>query len=46
VPSLSGSVLLSLMPVSGTFDLGLTVCSVSYVPLILAGTKGHDATAA
>jgi hypothetical protein len=46
VPSLSGSVPLSLMPISGIFDLGITVCSVSYVPLILVGTKGYDATAA
>jgi len=45
VPSLSGLVPLSLIPVSGIFDLGLTVCCVSYVPLILAGTKGYDATA-
>ena len=45
VPSLSGLVPLSLISVSGIFDLGLTVCCVSYVPLILAGTKGYDATA-
>ena len=34
------------MPESDIVALGLTVFSIAYMPLILAGTKGCDATAA
>lgn len=34
------SVLLSLVPGTDTFALGLAVCRYSYVPLVLAGKNG------